>query len=306
MEPALPPGVEAALRAVPQFAGAPTNVTRLAVSTSNTNLRVDVRGESFVARVFGDADVALGVDRETEIEATRVAAAVGSGPPVVAFIPEHGCLVTRYIAGTRVNPNDLQRPEVLSAAVGCLRAFHACPPLSTVFSVFRTTERYLQLAAERGVELSPELEHARTIAERIEASPAGRPTLVRLCHNEMMGENLIWDGMRIWMTDYEFAGTGDPWFDLGDLAAAHDLPPADQERMLRLYLGTVNDHDRARLGLMTVMSDLREAAWATLHRAVSPLPFDFEAHAGWAVRRCLERADAGLDDWLSELIPASA
>ncbi len=306
MDPALPPGVAAALRAVPELAGAPTNVTPLPLSTSNTNLRVDIRGESFVLRLFGEADIMLGVDRETEVEAVRAAAAAGAGPELIAYVPEHGFMVTRYIAGARVSPQDLRRPEVLSAAVGSLRALHACSPLGATFSVFRTTERYLRLAAERGVELPAGFKEGRTISDRIEASPAGHPLRLQLCHNELMGENLIWDGIRVWIVDEEFAATGDAWFDLGDLVAAHDLPPADQERLLHLYLGRVSDTDRARLGLMTVMSDLREAAWAVLQQAVSRLEFDFEAHSAWALRRGLERAERGLDDWLPQLIPASA
>lgn len=300
MEAVRDPELRAVIRAVPGLAGAAYSSTPLGEATSNTNIRVDVRrGESFVVRFFGSSERLLGVDRETEVEAARAAAAAGVGPEVIAYIPEHGCLVTRYVPGTRVTSTDFGNPEVLAAAVGAIRAFHACPALGASFSVFRTTERYLRLAADRGVEIPKPFEEAREFAERIEIAVGTRPVELQPCHNELMGENLLWGGNRIWIVDYEFAAMGDPWFDLGDLAAANELPLLTQERLLQLYLVKVTDADRARLALMTVMSDLREAAWALVQQAISPLSVDFADHAERSIERSLERARADrFDDWL--------
>jgi thiamine kinase-like enzyme len=300
MEAARDPELRAVIRAVPGMAGAEYSSQPLNQATSNTNVRVDVRGASFVVRFFGSSQSLLGVDRETEVEAARAAAAAGVGPEVIAYIPEHGCLVTRYVAGDRVTSADFGNAEVLAAVVGAIRAFHACPPLGASFSVFRTTERYLRLAADRGVEIPKPFERAREIADRIEIAVGSQPVEPQPCHNELMGENLLWDGTRIRIVDYEFAGMGDPWFDLGDLAAANELPLPTQERLLHLYLGKVADADRARLALMAVMSDLREAAWALVQQAVSPLEVDFADHAERSIERCLSRAGSDLfGDWLA-------
>jgi thiamine kinase-like enzyme len=303
MEAARDPELRAVMRAVPGMAGAVYSSEPLGEGTSNTNVRVDVRGESFVVRFFGSSESVLGVDRDAEVEAARAAAAAGVGPEVIAYVPEHGCLVTRYVTGRRVTSADFGNSDVLAATVGAIRAFHACPPLRASFSVFRTTERYLRLADDRGVEIPKAFVEAREIADRIEAAMESRPVEPQPCHNELMGENLLWDGHRIWIVDYEFAGMGDPWFDLGDLAAANDLPPATQERLLRLYLVKVTDADRARIALMTIMSDLREAAWALVQQAISPLTVDFADHALRSVERCLERARAAqFDDWLAAVL----
>jgi thiamine kinase-like enzyme len=118
-----------------------------------------------------------------------------------------------------------------------------------------------------------------------------------------MGENVVIDDGHVWLLDYEYAGMGDPFFDLGDLAAANDLPEADEGSLLSAYLGEVTDGARARLALMRIVSEFREAAWALVQQAISPLAIDFAGHADAALARCLNLAvDPRLADWLDAVV----
>ena len=88
------------------------------------------------------------------------------------------------------------------------------------------------------------------------------------------------DGDRVVIVDYEYAGMGDVFFDLGNLAINNGLDDEARERLLHLYfLDDVLDHHRARLALMTLMSDFREAMWGVVQQALSDLDFDFRAYA---------------------------
>ena len=50
-------------------------------------------------RVPGDDTALLGIDRANEYRAASVAADAGVGPEVVAFLPDTGCFVTRFVEG---------------------------------------------------------------------------------------------------------------------------------------------------------------------------------------------------------------
>jgi thiamine kinase-like enzyme len=92
---------------------------------------------------------------------------------------------------------------------------------------------------------------------------------------------------------------GDLFFDLGNLSINNGLSPDAQELLLRLYFGDVTDAHRARLQLMRIMSDFREAMWGVVQQAISTLDFDYVDYAGRHFARCLATAsDERFDAWL--------
>ena len=85
--------------------GAGAVVEPLGGGITNHNFRVTVNGEAFVLRIGGKDTELLGIDREHEYAASKMAAALGVGPDVVAFVD--GCLVTRFIDGQALPPEGL-------------------------------------------------------------------------------------------------------------------------------------------------------------------------------------------------------
>jgi thiamine kinase-like enzyme len=87
--------------------------------------------------------------------------------------------------------------------------------------------------------------------------------------------------------DWEYAGMGDPYFDLGNFAVNHELD-ADGEHVL---LESYGSGDSKALVLMRFMSDFREAMWGVVQQAISTLDFDFRVYADEHFER-LERTAA--------------
>src|SRR5262249_55595235 len=74
---------------------------------TNHNYRVRLGGGDYVVRVTAPESALLGIDRATEHAASLAAAALGVGPEVAAFLADGGCLVTRFIPGRPVPPEEL-------------------------------------------------------------------------------------------------------------------------------------------------------------------------------------------------------
>lgn len=92
-----------------------------------------------------------------------------------------------------------------------------------------------------------------------------------LCHNDLLLGNFIDDGQALWIIDWEYAGLGDRFFDLGNFAAHNQFGEAEERRLLEHYFGTARDEDLYRVRLMRLMSDLREAMWGYLQSVTSTL-----------------------------------
>jgi thiamine kinase-like enzyme len=236
---------------------------------TNRNFKVDVGGEALVLRIGGQDTELLGIDREHEHVATRVAAELGVGPEVVAFLD--GCLVTRFVEGRPAEHLD-------PAAVGAiLRVVHGGPEIPSRFDAFRVVEAYRQTAAERGVEIPAAYEQATRRARSIESRRSGVP--LRTCHNDLLAANFIDDGSRLWIVDWEYAGMGDPFFDLGNFAANQELDEAGEVALVEAYSREADDEALAALHDMRFMSDFREAMWGVVQQGISALDFDFAAYA---------------------------
>jgi thiamine kinase-like enzyme len=233
---------------------------------TNRNFKIEADGEEFVLRIGGTDTELLGIDRDAEHAASSVAAELGLGPEVVAFIEPEGYLVTRFVDG-EVGRVDVDR---VGAA---LRRLHDGPALPGRFDSFRVVEAYRITAREHGVAVPSAYDVAKEVADRIELRRAGAP--LRPCHNDLLNANFIDEGGRLWLVDWEYAGMGDPFFDLGNFAVNHELTEEGENALLAAY----GSDDGDAVALMRFMSDFREAMWGIVQLGISELDFDFAAYA---------------------------
>ena len=270
-----------ALQRVPEIAGLDLTLRPLTGGITNRNFLVSAAGtdDRWVIRLAGNDTHLLGISREVEHAATVAAAGVGVGPEVTAFIRPEGYLVTRFIVGERVSDEAVHRSETLVRVADSLRRIHDGPPIPGLFVPFRIVEAYQALAAARGVPIPPEYDLARSIARRIELALLSNPLELRPCHNDLLNANFIDDGARIRIVDWEYAGMGDAFFDLGNVSINHELSSDEDAELLRAYDGSVRPDRLARLTLMRTISDFREAMWGVLQQGISTLDVDFVAYA---------------------------
>jgi thiamine kinase-like enzyme len=285
-----------AMQRVRELAGVELTIRPLSGGITNRNFLVEPAGRSdrYVIRLAGNDTHLLGISREVEHAATVAAAGVGVGPEVTAFIRPEGYLVTRFIEGSPVSDEAVHRPDTIARVADSLRRIHDGPPIPGLFVPLRIVEAYRALALARGVPIPLEYELASAIGRRIELALLANPVELRPCHNDLLNANFIDDGRRIRIVDWEYAGMGDPFFDLGNFSINHELTPDEDAALLAAYDVAAPASDRvarlARLTLMRTVSDFREAMWGVLQQGISTLDVDFVGYASEHFDRLLTGA----------------
>lgn len=299
------PQLDAVIAAVPEWRGHEPTITPIEAGRTNRNYRVEVGSATFFLRLSHEDTALLGIDRVAEYEAALAAAASGVGPEVVAHLPEHGCLITAWVAGEPLAEGDMEQESVLADVVRVVSTIHAGPALPATFDAFRIVEAYRRVSVERGVPIPEAYGPAHAHAERIEAAFARAPVPARPCHNDLLSDNFLRGTDGFWLVDYEYSGMGDPFFDLGNLSINNGLSETSQETLLRLMFGEPTQAHRARLQLMRIMSDYREAMWGVIQQGLSTLDIDYVAYADRHFERLLRSmADERFERWLEQAAEA--
>ncbi|MBI1879777.1 MAG: phosphotransferase [Chloroflexi bacterium] len=294
--------LEEALAHVPHWVGLTNLKTTLLIDgITNQNYRIDVGGESFVLRIAGANTELLGIDRHNEYAAHQAAATLGVAPEILHFIEPEGYIVSRFIAGQPVPPEEMAQAERLRQVAAILRRVHAMPAIPGTFSPFHVVEDYNQTARRYGVAFPENFDWLLARMREIEAAFLQDPFTPCPCHNDLLNANFLDDG-QIWILDWEYAGLGDRFFDLANFSVNHSFSDEQDHGLLEAYFGAATPARLARLKLMKIMSDFREAMWGMVQIGISQLDFDFREYADKHFKRMTENFnDPRCARWLQEV-----
>jgi thiamine kinase-like enzyme len=277
--------------------------TVLGGGITNHNFRARFGGREVVVRLPGNDTELLGSDRPGEREANSLAAEVGVAPEVLAHLEDPVVLVTAFVEGPTMEAPELREPRALAEVAAALRKIHDCEAgIDARFDAFRLVEDYAAATRERGGTVPPAYEVAHAAAARIERVPALDGSAPVLCHDDLLPANFIDTPAGIRIVDWEYAGMGNRWFDLGNFAVNNELGAAEEEAFLTAYLGaSPTPAELAALRLMRLMSDFREAMWGVVQQAISDLDFDFKEYADKHFDRLLAATRAPeFEAWLED------
>lgn len=246
---------------------------------TNLNLIVEDGRKKYVVRL-GEDIPEHGIMRWHELAVNRAAYSAGISPAIHHHEP--GVLVIDYIESKSLTPNDLHDEKTLLAVTELLKKTHLILPehmrgnvLSFwVFHVLRDYAATLRKLNSNHIDnLANLLEQAKFLEQTI------GPIQLVLGHNDMLPSNVLNDGRKFWLIDWEYAGFNSPLFDLGGLATNCELGRDAERTMLNTYFGKQPDDELwRRYDAMKCASLLREAMWSMVSEKTSKLEFDYAAY----------------------------
>lgn len=243
---------------------------------TNVNFVVEDAGEKFVVRIGGDIPLHQ-VMRFNELAASRAAHAAGVSPEVMHWEP--GALVLRFIEGRTFAAEDVRKNDNLTRIVELIRRVHDGMPKylrgpALVFWVFHVLRDYAATLRDGGSRMIPQLPRLLDVAARLEREIG--PIELVYGHNDLLAANLIDDGTRLWLVDWDYAGFNSPLFDLANLASNNEFTTEMETALLESYFGQPGTGALyRRFAAMKCASLLREAMWSMAQELHATLDFDF-------------------------------
>ena len=255
-----------ALARIPLFAGidpAGFVVTGpLSGGLTNRTYRIESPAGCFALRIAGEGTDAY-MDRAAEAHNARAAAAAGVGPEVAFAGPESGLLLTRWIEGAeRLDAAALREPARIRRAAEALKRLHGrAAAFTNPRDPFADLAGYERLLRAGGLALPEGYGDARDALQRLHGALAA-PDPVS-CHCDPAPANLLDDGARIRLVDFEYAGLADAMWDLGFLAGEAVYGEAQDTALLEAYFGRgLIPAEAARMALYKAICHLMGALWS--------------------------------------------
>jgi aminoglycoside phosphotransferase (APT) family kinase protein len=248
-----------------ELRGTSTTFTRMAAGLSGAGVhRVETAGGTFVLKLSLASEPLA--DWRRKLHAQRQAAAANLAPAIVHIDESRRAVLSAFVVDQSF-PARYYNPRTHEAALaelgGTLRRVHELPPpVDAAFNEPRIFLADYWAGLTAGFSLP---EFVRATVERVLAEiPPPRVRELVLSHNDVNPTNLVHDGTRLLLLDWEMAGLNDPLYDLATISlflrmddetcrkllGAHDgEAPIDlparfhyQRRLVAVLVGTVFLH----------------------------------------------------------------
>ena len=161
-------------------------------------------------------------------------ACAADGVAIMDFIPERS-LVMDY-AGTK--------SDLVVELAQAIRALHATPAFPPLMDYLDGVEGILGQLRASGLMAAEAL--AEPLARYAEVAATWRrlPAELVSSHNDLNPRNVLYDGTRLWLVDWEASFRADRWVDLAAVANFFTSTPAEEDLLLRTYFGEAPDEAR--------------------------------------------------------------
>ncbi|MBM3632660.1 MAG: hypothetical protein FJX03_02995 [Alphaproteobacteria bacterium] len=187
-------------------------------------------------------------DEQRTMSCIRLGADTGLSPKIYYTSAEDGIIIMDYIKQKLLNWEELTHSNHLKALAATLRKLHAGPKFPefvTVFEVRRSFERML------GEDRPEFLEELSVSLDKIESSLKEFKIDECPCHHDLRFDNLLLDGEKFWIVDWEAAAQGNFLFDIATVIIFMAITATQEDLFLETYFGqSPTDVQRLQLELM--------------------------------------------------------
>ncbi len=285
------PEIADVIKAVAAWRGQPIHAEPVTGGLTNRSFRVQAGDRAYFVSIPGERSELLAIPRADEIHNTMAAAETGVSPRVLDRLPASGVIIVEFLNGRTLSQADMHLPGMVERLATAIRRLHTARRFANDFDLFRLTDSYRGvLASDRLAPPAGFDDYQPRLAE-MRAAVQAHPLPPRPCSNDLVPENLIDDGTRLWIVDFGYSGNNDPCSELGNACCEAAFDQAEAEALAKAYFGVLEARGLARMNLYAIMSDVAWSLWSVIQEHISTLDVDFRAYGG----RRWERARALLD-----------
>ncbi|HAT8648937.1 TPA: phosphotransferase [Legionella pneumophila] len=214
--------------------------------SSSAIYKFKINNIRYVLRLMGlDAPIK---DRLTQIICAKEAASINLGPQCYYSDAEQGIVIMEYIES-----QTLSKEIVLKEMPSLLSKMHSKTQFPEPFCIIFPYMKDFITNICNAVPSEEIIEYLTSILKLMEFLNEHRE--LASCHNDLNTENVLFDGTRIVLIDFEAAGEEDPYFDLATVCQQNNFNEKEEYHFLSSYLERDPTHYQlAKLYLMKQVS----------------------------------------------------
>lgn len=267
-------------------------ITCMSGGMTNNNYKVTIDKTSYFVRCSCEKNSLLGISIEQEWICSSIASSHNLSPRAVFYDRKEAVLATEYIDSKRVV--DLHEPVTLRQFCCLMRKLHSLDePFPARFCPFTSINTYMANALASDAYLPDDL--FRIIIPAIDrirriTPPCSKPVP---CHLDLHSKNVLDDGQRLWLIDWEYAALSDPIFDLANVASVENYTDEEMKLLLSVYYDDrpLSQEEINHLYRMRILADIRWAVWSYLQERISPLDEPFRSYGDTFLKEALKRIE---------------
>lgn len=236
---------------------------------TNKNYKVQIDDEFYVLRVPGNGTEEM-ISRSDEIKNAVYANKIGVDAKLIYFNEETGVKVSEFIENAEtLSPKSAKKQSIMEKVTDILRKLHNFDlEMDNDFDIYEKIEKYENLLIkakgknfEDYYEVKDKVIYLKNIMNELDVK------LVP-CHNDMVAENFIKSGERIYLIDWEYGGMNDPMWDLAAYSLENELSEDQEELFLKLYFkGNVEEKYKKRILINKIYQDFLWSTWTNIKEA---------------------------------------
>lgn len=272
---------------------------------TNQNFILTHSGEQFFFRVGSPDSEVLGCGIAFEKQAMQAVSPLNIAPKPLYFSEKNRFMITEFIQQAKDHQVDIAEPRVMLETAKMLKKLHHSKlEFTRTFSPYETIDQLLESLHSNYGAMPNEFYNLAIPAIGKIAEAYSADTDLVPCHFDVSHRNLLFDGNRHWLVDWEFAAMGDPLLDIASVASLELWTDQQTDAFLDLYLDKATEEDRRKVYCLRLIIDSRWYIWCELQKIISTLdvPFDLfvEEYAGELLPR-LRNPRYSFDDLLTPL-----
>ena len=246
---------------------------------SYTTYLISDKKNKFVAKI-GKSLVDFRDNPLHQIEANKAANIANIAPKMI--YSEEGILIFEFIKSKILTAKEIRQEDILKKVISLIKIVHEevnnyfNGPTSTSWYFSSITKSIKILKNKKSLyskKLDKFIEDYKMIKKAV-----GSHKIV-FTHNDLVGENILNDGKRLWFIDWEFSGYNFAILDLANLSKNNQFNEDEDNFMLSEYFkNTISLSLRYNFQALKCAALLREIMWSLRAEMKSKKDFDYKSY----------------------------
>ncbi|MBT4879559.1 MAG: phosphotransferase family protein [Alphaproteobacteria bacterium] len=250
----------------------PSEIQRIEKGSTNETYKLNRDGKTYALRYGTPFPSRLHIDRKKELMFHQYGSTKGFSPKLHFASPDKGILVSEYIKGLSLERQDLKDPKLLKLAVHIIQEKNTLKRVKyhrigddLLGAINALLKQMKQLHSDD----MEKIRAAFTAATSLHASMPLKKFQFP-AHNDFLARNLIYDGKKMWLIDWEYADWGGEYNDLAGLFIADELNAEQIVSVINQYFETFTENERRELMYTCALYGLYSSIWAYAQSNTGP------------------------------------